>query len=236
MTGLLRACEFLTVGRRFSRGGSNPAEIGRAAVYFPLVGLCFGLVLTGVNAMLEAHLESEILAGVQVTVLIVLTGAAHLEELQKTFDTFSAENLAAALPPDSIRMYGLLAVMLVVFFKIRSLEVIGDGRPFALLVLPMLARWAGVLFLYSATRSAPTVQAIAERVKAWHMLLATTLVLAITAYGLKLPGLWVALWMSVLALLARPVLQRCCGALRQQHVGAVIELSEALSFVLIASL
>jgi adenosylcobinamide-GDP ribazoletransferase len=233
MKRFVRAFQYLTLARRFARAGLAPADIGAAAVYFPFVGLSLGLVLVGINSVLEPHLESEILAAVHVTILILLTGAIHLEELQKTFDGTAAAPDSA--PASSIRVPGLLAVMLAVFFKIRSLEVIGEGRPLTLLVVPVLARWLVVLFLYGTMASAEPVGRIVERIKAWHLLLTSVMALAIAAYGLRLPGLWLGFSVSLLTLLSRTLLQRCSGGLRRDHLGAVIELGEALSFVLIAS-
>jgi adenosylcobinamide-GDP ribazoletransferase len=233
---LISALTFLTLGRRFAAAPVTPAAIGNAVVYFPLVGLSLGLILLGLNTILDPYLESEILAAVQVTVLIVLTGAIHLEELQKTFDDSGAGKHTSGPSPSSVRIHGLLAVMLAVFFKIRSLEIIGESGPLTLLIVPMLARWSVIVFIYRATGAGESVQRIVERVKAWHLLLTSALVLTIAAYGLRLPGLWTGFSVSLLALLTRTLLQRRRGVIRQDDLGALIELSEALGFVLIASL
>jgi cobalamin synthase len=186
------------------------------------VGLGLGLVLVGINSVLEPHLESEILAVVHVTALVLLTGAVHLEELQKTLEI-------------SAPVYGLVAIILALSFKIRSLEVIGETRPLTLLLSPLLARWPIVLFLYAATPSGEPVAQIAEKIKAWHVVLTSVAALAIATYGLRLPGLWIGFSVSLVTLVTRALLQRSAGGLRRDHLGAVIELNEALSFVLIAS-
>jgi cobalamin synthase len=173
---------------------------------------------------------------VLVTALIVLTGAIHLEELQKTADGSAETQSASGSSSSPVHISGLLTVTLTVFFKIRSLEVIGEGVPLTLLIVPMLARWSVIVSIYRATPAGEPVRRIVERVKAWQLLLTSAVVLAITAYGLRVPGLWTGFSVSVLALLTRTLVQRCRGGIRQDDLGALIELSEALGFVLIASL
>jgi cobalamin synthase len=104
-----------------------------------------------------------------------------------------------------------------------------------LLLGPLLARWPVVLFLYGAGTSAEPVARIVEKVTAWHLLLTSIVALAIATYGLRLPGLWVSFCVSVLTLVSRALVQRSRGGLRRDHLGAVIEVNEALSFVLLAS-
>jgi adenosylcobinamide-GDP ribazoletransferase len=236
MKGLISALTFLTLSRRFAGARLTAEDIGDAVVYFPLVGLGLGFILLGLNTILGPYLESEILAAVLVTALIVLTGAVHLQELQKTADGSAEKTTDSGASSSPVQIYGLLTVMLTVFFKIRSLEVIGEGVPLTLLIVPMVARWSVIVAVYRATSDGEPIRRVVERVKAWHLLLTSAVVLAITAYVLKVPGLWTGFSVSVLALSMRTLLQQRRGEIRQDDLGALIELSEALGFVLIASL
>ena len=62
MKGIFAALQFLTVARRYRKSAMSPAEIGLGILYFPLVGLGLGLILAGLNYLLERYLESEILS------------------------------------------------------------------------------------------------------------------------------------------------------------------------------
>ncbi len=237
MKNAIAAFKFLTISDRLNGSQLSPEQIGSAALYFPLVGLMLGCALVPLNWILEPYLGSEILAAVHVMTLILMTGAIQLEGTQKTFDTLrTGTNFGSAAGKPS-GTYGLLALMLVVLFKIRAIEVIGETRHVVLLLAPIFARWALVIFLYGASSVAGgSMAGVAERVKGWHLLLTTTATLALGVYLGGRVGLWVGLCLSLFALLSRSYLQRRKGGINYDNFGAVIELSETLSFVLLASL
>jgi cobalamin synthase len=191
--------------------------------------------LAGLNYLLERYLESEILGTVHVTMLIVMTGAVHLEELQKSFDRLSAPSpfgRASGSPPG---IYGLLAVLLVVLFKIRAIEVIGETRSLTLLIAPTLARWAPLMLVYGGSAESNSAR-IAEQLKSWQFVIITALTLTAAGYFLGIAGLWVGLCLSLLALFTRLYVTRRSGGFDRDDLGLLIELGESLSFVLFASL
>jgi cobalamin synthase len=105
------------------------------------------------------------------------------------------------------------------------------------LLTPVFARWALVIFLYGAAPNAEEfVAAVARKVRGWHLLVTTIVTLALAVYLVGRTGLWVGLCVSLFSLLMRSVLRRFHGAYTYHNLGALIELSEALSLVLFASL
>jgi cobalamin synthase len=236
MKSLLATFKFLAVGGRFDETQSLREPMSATALFFPLVGLVIGFGLAIVNRVLEPHLESELLAVVLTATMILITRSAHLEGTFKTFDRLAG---ATALS-DSVRptqIHGLLAVLLVVLLKARAVEVIGDTRTLSLLLTPVFARWSLVVFLYGAASTAhDSVAGIARNVKGWHLWVTT---IATLAFAVSLGGrteLWVGLSVSLLALLSRAYLRRRSGAYTYDNLGALIELSEALTLILFASL
>ncbi len=236
MQNALAAFKFLALGDRFTSDRFSPERVGLGAAYFPLVGLVFGVVLAILNRVLEPYLESEILAVVLVTFLIFMTRAAHLAGTQKTFDASIATNSAA--PADRpIGIYGLLAILLLILFKSRSIEVIGETRSLSLLLTPVFARWSLVIFLYGSTSATDnSARHIAENVRAWHLLVATAATLSMAIFLVGSLGLWIGLCLSLFALLSRGYLRWRGVDFTCNHFGALIELSETLSFALFAAL
>jgi adenosylcobinamide-GDP ribazoletransferase len=236
MQNALAAFKFLTLGSGFSRDQFNLERVGMGAPYFPFVGLVLGVILAIFNRILEPHLESEILGVALITILIILTGASHLEGTRKTFDSFATKtNLGEGAPP--VTICGFVAIMLIVLFKVRSVEVVGETRNLSLLLTPTLARWALVIFLYgSSSATDEAAQHIIENVRIWHLVFATAVTLGITVFLVGTTGLWVGLCLSLLALLSRGYLHRRGGGLNCNHFGTLIEVSETLGFVLFASL
>ncbi|MGE5301697.1 MAG: adenosylcobinamide-GDP ribazoletransferase [Alphaproteobacteria bacterium] len=234
MKGLFAALQFLSAARRYRKTAMQPAEIASGILYFPLVGLGLGLILVGLNYLLERYLESEILSTVHVMMLIILTGAVHLEELQKSFDRLSERSPIGRGPESPMGIYGLLAILLVVLFKIRAIEVIGETRSLTLLIAPTLARWAPLMLVYGGSAESNSAR-IGEGLRNWQFVIITALTLAAAGYFLGIAGLWVGLCLSLLALFTRLYVTRQSGGFAQDDLGALIELGESLSFVLFAS-
>jgi adenosylcobinamide-GDP ribazoletransferase len=236
MKSIVSALEFLTIARRYRKTEMSAVEIGSGVFYFSLVGLVLGLILAGVNEVLEPYLESEILGTVHVTILILMTGAVHLEETQKTFNRLSIGLQSERAGGSSSGIYGLLALLLIVLFKIRAIEVIGETRSLSLLLAPALARWAPLLFVYGSSGADDDSAGITTQVKSWQVVIATVLTLTVASYFAGLTALWLGLSLSLFALLARAYVHRQRGGLCPDDLGPLIELSESLCFVLLASL
>ncbi len=236
MKSALAAFKFLTFASRFDASGLSPRHVGSVAPYFPLVGIGLGLVLVVLNRLLDPRLESEILAVFLIAFLALLTGATHYEGLQKTFDTLSVK-LGQSEEAGRGRAFGLLAILFVILFKVRALEVTGEARSLGLLLSPLLARWSLVVFLYgSVSFAAGSTRILADNLRAWHLALTTIVTLALAIFLTGRKALWIGLYLSVFALLSRSYLRRRNSQIDSDNLGAVIELSETLSFVLFASL
>lgn len=230
------AVKFLTIAGRVGVATGSPDEIGRAAIFFPLIGLLLGLVLMLLNRFLGRAMETEIESVLLVFVLIAMTAAIHIEGLQKTAD----QMLASRHLGDhslSVTVYGVLAVVLVIAFKTRALEAMGETSQVYLLLAPALARWALLVFLYGPNGAYDdSAWRMTENVTALHLFIGSAATLAITIYLTGRAGLWVSLAVSTLALLFRAHCQRRMGELSHHHLGALVEVSETLSLVLFASL
>jgi adenosylcobinamide-GDP ribazoletransferase len=220
-------------------GGGNELVAGRVGLVvccFPLAGLILGLVLVVVNRVIAPYLSTEILAVVLLMILILATGGHHLAGTQETFNTLPKKN-SPSNPGDHSHVHGMLAVLLVILFKVHSIEVIGESRAFSLLLSPLLARWSLVLFLFGSTAATDdAARRIAENMRSWHLIVATVISVGLASFIAGVQALWVALCLSLFALLARAYLHRREGGISLANCGALIEVSEALSFTLFASL
>ena len=234
MKSALDAFKFFTFAGRFAQ--LNPQQFGSAILYSPLVGIFLGLVLILLNRLLDPRLESEILGALLVAALALLTGAVHYEGLENTFDALSVK-VGHEEQVGPSHAFGVLAIVFVVMLKVRALEVTGETRNLGLLLTPLFARWALVVFLYGSTTAAEgSARIIAESVRAWHLALTTVVTLALAFFLVGRTALWIGLYLSLFALLGRSYLRRRNGCIGYDNFGAVVELSEALGFLLFASL
>lgn len=234
MKKLAAAFKFLTIWGCISEVKPEGAAVGSAAGLFPVTGLFLGLLLALTNYSLAAHVDPRILNLILIALLIAATGAQPLTGLKDTFDTIGHASRDRA-PRGSI--WGFTAVVLVILFKSAAMDSMDELLTLSLLLTPVLARWVLVIFLYGVhSRFDENARLIAGSVTTWPVILSTAATLALAVYFLGRKGLWIGLTISLFALSIRGLLIKRHDALSQAHLGAAIELSEALSLVLLASL
>jgi adenosylcobinamide-GDP ribazoletransferase len=236
MKSIVAAFKFLTILSRFMRFQPSAPLVGKAAALFPVVGLVLGLSLALLARALQNYVDAEILSTTLVAFLVLVTGGLHLEGLKKTFDAPGLRQSTLA-SESSTSAIGIVAIVLVVLFKIKSIDILEEKLTLALLLIPVMARWALLIFIYGSHRhSESDASIIAANVKFWHIVFATIATLAPATYLLGHIALWIGLSLSILALLCRALFYKRTGALTRDNFGAVVEVSEALSLVLMASL
>ena len=232
---LVAAFKYLTVWSDFTDDKPTPELVGRAAGFFPLVGLVLGLLLALSNHVLSPYLEPEILGVAVIGILIVATGARHLHGVKQTFDELGAQ--APVTGGRTNEGLGFAAVVLIILFKSSAADSIDEILSLSLLLTPLLARWAFLIFLYGyGARFDEISRLISEQVKFSPLLTSTAATLALTVYLLGRKGLWIALIVSLFALFARGLLHRRHGIVSQANIDATVELTEALCLILLASL
>lgn len=234
MKSIVAALKFLTIWGRFTASQPHPSLIGNSAPYFPLVGVCLGFMLALSYRALEKYLDFEILSVVLTGLLILATGAFHLEGMHNVFSV--PRYGTAAFGGHTGGAVGMAAIVLALFFKIRSIDILEVKLTVGLLLVPVLARWALVLFIYGSHRHCEgDAGLIAQGLRFWHVLLTSVATLALAAYWLGPTGLWLGFYLSVFVLLCRVVLERRHGALTRDSFNGIVELGEVLSLTLLAA-
>ena len=235
MQSLIAAFKYLTVWGRLAPKQPRPESIGAAAAYFPVVGLFLGLLLALFNYGAGLYLESQLLSIFLIGILLIATGAIHCDGVKKTFDALLVDRIRGARVGEST--FGSIAVLLLILCKIRAIDVLDDKIALSLLLTPAFARWTLVIFICGYhDRCEETARRIAENVSFWHLLVTTIAILGVAFSLLGRKGLWIGLSLSVLALLGRSLLHRRHALLTHDNFGAVIEVSEMLTLILLATL
>jgi adenosylcobinamide-GDP ribazoletransferase len=231
---LVAAFKYLTV---WGLAGNKPTPemVGKSAVYFPLVGLILGLLLGLSNYILAPYVDAEIINVVVIALLISATRAQHLHGVKKAFDALGAKT--AGQDGRTNETLGVVAIVLVILGKSAAANSMDEILTLSLLLMPVLARWALIIFLYGYdTRFDEIPRLIAKQVNFWALLASTAAILTLTMYLLGRKGLWIALLVSIFTLFLRGVLYRRHGVLSHADVRASVELTETLSLILLASL
>ncbi|MCX6079767.1 MAG: adenosylcobinamide-GDP ribazoletransferase [Chloroflexi bacterium] len=88
MISLLAAFQFLTIFPNITRLNRifTPDEMGRAAGFFPLVGLVLGGILLGLDSALRLFIQPQLAAVLVVAAWLMLTRALHFDGFLDIFD------------------------------------------------------------------------------------------------------------------------------------------------------
>jgi adenosylcobinamide-GDP ribazoletransferase len=219
------------------RGVAPSGEIGRAAVWFPLVGLLIGLLLWGVQWGAN-HLFDPWLAGVLVTTAwAVSTGALHLDGLADCCDGLlapvSRERRLEILRDPRVGSFGAVGLVLVLLLKAAAAGVV---NPVALLLAPTWARW---LLLLAARQPQARPDGMGAAFAMWltpGVLIGAAVVPVVLAVAIiplrSLPALVVALavcWGVIALAKAR------LGGVTGDVYGLVVELAEVAVLLVFAA-
>lgn len=147
MKNLLLALGFLTaISVRTS--APHPGDLGRAARWFPAIGLALGGVLAGAHFVLGNVFPPPLTAALVVALWAGLTGGLHLDGLADCCD-----GLLAAVAPErrleimrdpGIGAFGGIGLTLFLILKALAVASLPHASRFtfhALLLAPALARW-----------------------------------------------------------------------------------------------
>jgi adenosylcobinamide-GDP ribazoletransferase len=174
-----------------------------------------------------------------VAVLACLTRALHLDGLGDTFDGLGAggdrERMLSIMDDSHTGAFGLIAIVLVLFFKIHAIESIDSERWRALLAAPILGRWAMVLLGYRSRPAKPGLgSTLVDCLETKHVIFATFITLILVAAVLHGTGIAMIIWIAIFALASKNYFHRRLGGITGDTFGAVGELSEASVLVILA--
>jgi adenosylcobinamide-GDP ribazoletransferase len=215
------------------------ADVGRSAIFFPMIGLILGSLLAVVNFLLMPFASAALLSVILVSLLAFLTRGLHLDGVGDTFDGLGAggdrDRMLSVMDDSHTGTFGLIAIVLVLFLKINALESLDVDRWRVLLAAPILGRWAMVLLGYrSKAAKAGLGSNLIDHLKTKHFLLATLLTLLLVAAIFRANGIVMMAWVAVLTIAIKSYFHRRLGGVTGDTFGAVGELSETSVMVLLA--
>jgi adenosylcobinamide-GDP ribazoletransferase len=238
---LLVACRYLTT-LPLPRG-TGGGDLGRAAAWFPAIGLLLGLLLAAGGLVAERALPPLVGAVLLVALWAVLTGGLHLDGLADAADGLGAgwtpEERLAIMRDARTGAYGATAIGLVLAAKVAALASLPADLVWrGLLVAPVLGRLGPVLL----ARACPP----ARGEGAGHAFALTVTPAALTgaaaiaaAATLMVAGPWGAMLLALIGagtLGFGLYLRVRLGGVTGDCLGALVEGSEAGVLVALAAL
>jgi adenosylcobinamide-GDP ribazoletransferase len=243
MTGFALAWRLLTIIPLPLAPDNDTSAPGRAAGYFPLVGLILGLLLAGVGYFFFSFLPEGMAAALLLALWAGLTGLLHLDGFMDSCD--------ALLPPrdparrleimkDSrVGAFGVVGVILLLLIKFNALAALPASHRLPVLVaIPVLARWAmtWAMARYPLART-EGLSVFFKTGLGWTQLgLASIVTIAVSVFLLGWLGmlLLAVTWLTT-TLIARLAIARISG-LTGDVYGAMCEVVETVALIVVSIL
>jgi len=236
MASLLLSFQFLTI-LPIKVKDFNERRIADSAVYFPIVGLCLGLLLVAVDALLTLlNFPAFSTNIILVVFLILITGGMHLDGLADSSDAFLSakpKNEMLQIMRDShIGVMGVLSLICVILLKIGLLSSINTFLKWnALLLVCVLSRWTAVLsiFLFPYARQDGKAKLFIEGMNLKIFILSSIIVIICAAFIWQVRGLILLLIVTAFVYGSGKLICRKIDGITGDTLGATIELSEIVT-------
>jgi len=238
------ALSFLTTLPAGSFSAEVPEEtLGQTQAWFPLVGLGLGLVLFFSTSFLQFFLEPTICAALVLLLHFFITGGFHLDGIADTADGLMSgqlerEKIFSIMKDSYLGSMGATALTLLLLIKYSALSLIITKAPLALVLFPVLGRYAIVQLTFSSVYARPEggLGAIFTNHCGQRELFSAVIISLIS--GLLFAGF--AGFLSFVAVLIYVVIikyaaQRRLGGVTGDILGFACESGEALVLIVLAS-
>lgn len=213
MRGLRLAVGFLTVLPVRVPDPMGAGGLGRAALWFPFVGLGIGAGLWILDAPIRSNLPELAAAALIVALWAMVTGALHLDGFADSCDGLfapaSPDRRLEIMADSRTGAFGVVGVSLLLMLKITAVS--GLTNPIALVLAPVLGRsWMLPMAMMTPARG----DGLGTRLHSglsWRRMLAPGLAV-VAVVALAGPRAWAALVASGATTLA-------LGWLARSHIG-----------------
>lgn len=240
MSGLLVALRYLTLVP-LPGAHVGPGALGRAAGWFPVVGLVLGAFLLAVDVLARVIFPPLLAALVVVGAWKLATGGLHLDGLADCADGLGGpdpEGRLAIMRDARIGAFGTAVLILVLMLDAVALSGIGTASRWrVLLVVPAIARAAPALLgrVLPVARPNGLGAAFHAGLGATPAAMALAVAFAAAVAALGLLGVIVVCAAWLVALLVGSVMTGRLGGVTGDVHGAAIEIAELTALLTVAA-
>lgn len=242
MRSFLLALQFLTRIPITISGEMTEDELARSAGWFPMVGALIGGAAAA-TASVAAKLWPHSLVGwAALLVPLVLTGFLHLDGLMDTADGVlsgrSRERMLEIMRDSRVGAMGVAVAVIYLLGHYLALTAMRPTRLIPALVLaPLLGRWvmAIAMIRYPYARSGPGTGRLFQGAGTIELLMATATCLSVTWLMLGWSGWLLAGAVLVVAMVVANCLASQLGGLTGDTYGAINQLAELMTLLILAA-
>jgi adenosylcobinamide-GDP ribazoletransferase len=234
VTSLALALRYLTIAPIPAGPHVEPTALGRAAAWFPLIGLGIGLVVAGGELAIGALFPPLLDALLTVTLWKLLTGGLHLDGLADCLDGLMGKVVAERLRimrDSRIGAFGAIGLILFLLLEVAAVSELAPGTRWRVLVVaPAVARAATPLVAWVFPPATPFGQGAMFRAGLTRARVAVAVVLgvAIPVGVLGVAGVLVCVVVAAACLGLGWFASRRLGGVTGDVLGAGIETVELI--------
>lgn len=230
----LIALQFLTVFPVHLKNIPDEKDISRSLIYYPLVGLLIGSVLTVLTFLLK-DASAFLSAALVLTLWVFITGGLHLDGLSDSSDAWvgglgDREKTLAIMKDPSCGPAGVLSIVLVLLIKYSAIHALMVNENLAIMLLaPTLGRTViPLLFLttpYVRRQGLGSALTTYLPHRSLGIVITVTLCMLLLLFGSD--SLWLILTAALVFTILRAMMIRRIGGATGDLAGAVVELVES---------
>jgi len=242
MRSFLIALGFLTKIPVLRKISVKERDLGKSMVWFPLVGLLLGLILSLANTALQPFLPPRLLNLVLILVLTLLTGAIHLDGLADTMDGLCSksrkkEEILKIMRDSRIGTMGVIAILISILFKYEALNAVPAYlKGIALILICSISRWSHVFCSYFSKYARPDKglgKPFIGNVGKKQFVLSTIMITFIALLTWRIKAVLILCLVTLLALIMMRYIKSRIGGLTGDTIGAISEVVEMLVLMFI---
>lgn len=219
-------------------------DMGSSTPFFPLVGIIIGFMLVGVDRLFSIIFPPIVVNAIIFVSLIIITGGLHLDGLMDTCDgIFSGkdrERILEIMRDSRVGAFGVLGAIVIVVLKLSLLNVLPEGNRYnALLIFPMLARWAMVLgvTMFPYARKTPGLGvSFTDYAKKSYIIWSILPVFIVSIPLLSWLSFPIIIFMGFVAWLLGKWFSNKIGGLTGDTYGAICEITEVFALMIMCLL
>ncbi len=238
------ALGFLTILPASRSLDATPERLGRSMALFPAVGMMLGLGLVVINGMLDGLLPRAVLDCLLLVMLIVVTGALHLDGIADLIDGLAGgkdrEGVLRIMKDSRVGAMGVVGLVMLLLLKYLSLFNLSlETKSAGLIFMLAAGRWVQVVLATSCRYlrgREGTASVFIEHAGERELLVAcgTLLIASLVLFGL--PGVFLTFLLGLAAILLIKYFEMRLGGVTGDVLGAASEIIEVLTLILVLAI
>ena len=236
--GVLNAVRFLTILPIPMRKNITERDLGRAAAWFPAVGLLLGGLLYLSFRIFSLLSPSLTVNAIILVFWIILTRGFHLDGLADTADGIGGglnrEKKLAIMKDSRIGAFGVLALFCLLLLKFVFLvELEGEFYLRALILAPVSGRWIMVLaiFTFPSAKNGGMGERFKKHCRVMEIIIATFIAFVCAYFTLGFLGIALLLSIGTVVMATALAFTVTLGGLTGDTYGALCEIGEVATLL-----